>query len=174
MKFFVVHTYTGHEAKVKKLLSKLIERSELADKFGRIIVPVERVWRVKKGKKSVEERRLFPGHILVELEPTEETFKLISSTPGVVRLLGTRKSPSALSEEETVAVLEEMNKGQEKMTAEVPFSTGESVKITSGPFAGFIGTVDEINPERGKVRVFVTIFGRSTPIELDIIEVQTI
>ncbi|MCK4231480.1 KOW motif-containing protein, partial [candidate division WOR-3 bacterium] len=80
----------------------------------------------------------------------------------------------ALSEEETVAVLEEMNKGQEKMTAEVPFSTGESVKITSGPFAGFIGTVDEINPERGKVRVFVTIFGRSTPIELDIIEVQTI
>lgn len=174
MKFFVVHTYTGHEAKVKKLLAKLIERSELADMFDRIIVPVERVWRVKQGKKSVEERRLFPGHILVEMEPNEETFKLVNSAPGVVRLLGTKKRPAALSEEEALAVLEEMNKGQEKMTAEVPFSIGESVKITSGPFAGFIGTVDEINPERGKVRVFVTIFGRSTPIELDIVEVQTI
>jgi transcriptional antiterminator NusG len=174
MKFFVVHTYTGHEAKVKKLLAKLVERSELADQFGRIIVPVERVWRVKKGKKSVEERRLFPGHILVEMEANEDTFKLVNSTPGVVRLLGTKKSPTALSEEEAMAVLEEMDKGQEKMTAEVPFSAGESVKITAGPFAGFIGTVDEINPERGKVRVFVTIFGRSTPIELDIIEVQTI
>jgi len=174
MKFFVVHTYTGHEAKVKKLLGKLIERSGLSELFGRIIVPVERVWRVKKGKKSVEERRLFPGHILVEMEPAEETFKLVNSAPGVVRLLGTKKRPSALTEDEALAVLEEMNKGQEKMTAEVPFSTGESVKIISGPFAGFVGTVDEINPERGKVRVFVTIFGRSTPIELDIIEVQTI
>jgi len=174
MKFFVVHTYTGHEAKVKKLLSKLVERSGLAGMFGRIIVPVERVWRIKKGKKSVEERRLFPGHILVEMESTEEALKLVNSTPGVVRLLGTKKRPAALSEDEALAVLEEMNKGQEKMSAEVPFSTGESVKIISGPFAGFVGTVDEINPERGKVRVFVTIFGRSTPIELDIIEVQTI
>jgi transcriptional antiterminator NusG len=174
MKFFVVHTYTGHESKVKKLLGKLIERSGLNQLFGRIVVPVERVWRVKKGKKSVEERRLFPGHVLVEMEPREETFKLVNSTPGVVRLLGTKESPSALTDEEAIAVMEEMDKGQEKMAAEVPFSTGESVKIISGPFAGFIGTVDEINPERGKVRVFVTIFGRSTPIELDIIEVQTI
>ncbi len=173
-KFFVVHTLTGRENRVKKILQKEIEKRSMQDKFGQIIVPVEKVWRVRKGKKTVEERKLYPGHMLIEMEPSEETFKLVTSIPGVVRILGSKKKPTALTMEEAMGVLEEMSKGQEKLKADVPFEKGESVKIIGGPFAGFVGTVEDINPERGKVKVLVTIFGRSTPIELDIVEVETI
>ncbi len=174
MKFFVVHTLTGREVRVKKILEREIEKRNMKDKFGQIIVPTEKVWRVRKGKKTVEERKLYPGHILVEMEPSEEAFKLVTSVPGVVRILGSKKKPVALSREEAESVLEEIAKGQEKLKADVPFEKGESVKIIGGPFTGFVGTVEDINPERGKVKVLVTIFGRSTPIELDIVEVETI
>ncbi len=175
MKFFVVNTFTGYEFKVQKLLEKRIESEEEVKKyFGRIIVPVERVWKMRRGKKVIVEKKLYPGHILVEMEPNDITFRIINSIPGVMRILGTKKRPVALEGEEIDDVLDEISRGSEKLSAEIPFSEGESVKITSGPFAGFIGVVDTVYPNSEKVKVLVTIFGRSTPIELSMTEVKSI
>ncbi|MEO0069757.1 MAG: transcription termination/antitermination protein NusG [candidate division WOR-3 bacterium] len=174
MKFFVIHTYTGRERKVKELLEKAIEAKGLKELFGRVIVPAEKVTKVRKSKLVAEERRLYPGYIVVEMEPTEEALKLVTSIPGVTHMLGTKKEPVALSEEEVAAMWEQIEQGKEKITPEAPFEKGETVKVTKGPFAGFAGTVEEVIPERQRVKVMVTIFGRPTPIDLDFFEVQPI
>jgi transcriptional antiterminator NusG len=174
MKYFVVHTYTGRERRVKQLLETAIEREALQALFGEIIVPAESVVRFHKSKRMVEERKLYPGYIIVEMEPVEEVLKLVNSIPGVTHFLGTRAKPMPLSGNEVAEVLEQIKCGRERIRAEVPFTKGENVKVVSGPFSGFTGTVDETNSERNKVRVLVTIFGRSTPIELDFLEVQTL
>lgn len=174
MKFFVVHTYTGREKKVKELLEKAIEAKGLKEFFGRIMVPSERVARVRKSKIVAEERRLYPGYIVVEMDPTEDALKLVTSIPGVTHMLGTRKEPLALTETEVLAMLEQVEQGADKVQPEAPFEKGETVKVTKGPFAGFTGTVEEIMSERRRVKVIVTIFGRPTPIDLDFLEVQPI
>uniref|UniRef100_A0A7C6AA64 Transcription termination/antitermination protein NusG n=1 Tax=candidate division WOR-3 bacterium TaxID=2052148 RepID=A0A7C6AA64_UNCW3 len=174
MKFFVVHTYTGREKKVKELLERAIERENMKEFFGRIILPAERVTKIKKSELVSEERRLYPGYIVVEMEPTEKAINLVNAIPGVTHLLGTKTKPLPLTEKEVESILEEIEKGREKVMTEVPFNKGENVKVITGPFAGFLGTVDEINPERRRVKVMVTIFGRPTPIDLDFLEVQPI
>ncbi len=174
MKFFVVHTYTGREKKVKELLEKAIEANGLQALFGRVIVPAEKVARVRKSKIVAEEKRLYPGYIVVEMEPTEEAMKLVTSIPGVTHMLGTRNAPLALTDGEVAAMLEQIEKGQEKAEPEAPFEKGETVKVVNGPFAGFTGTVEEIMSERRRVKVMVTIFGRPTAIDLDFLEVQPI
>ncbi len=159
---------------MKELLEKAIEAKGLKEVFGKVIVPAEKVARVRKSKIVAEERRLYPGYIVVEMEPTEETLKLVTSIPGVTHILGTEKEPLALSEEEVRAIWEQIERGQEQVQPEAPFEKGETVKVTKGPFAGFTGTVEEIIPERQRVKVMVTIFGRPTPIDLDFLEVQPI
>ena len=195
-KFFVVHTYTGREKKVKELLEKTVVAQGLQELFGRVMVPMERVARVRKSKIVAEERRLYPGYIVVEMEPTEAAMKLVTSIPGVTHILGAYKenktsakhkkkettgeqeekdrAPLALSEEEVAAMLEQIERGQGKEQPEAPFDKGETVKVTRGPFAGFTGTVEEIMNERRRVKVIVTIFGRPTPIDLDFLDVQPI
>ncbi len=185
-KFFVVHTYTGREKKVKELLEKTVAAKGLQELFGRVMVPMERVARVRKSKIVTEERRLYPGYIVVEMEPTEAAMKLVTSIPGVTHILGAYretkakkesgadKEPLSLSEEEVAAICEQIERGQEKAQPEAPFDKGETVKVTRGPFAGFTGTVEEIMTERRRVKVVVTIFGRPTPIDLDFLDVQPI
>ena len=174
MKYFVVHTYSGREKKVKELLEKAVDSQNMKESFGKIILPAERITKVKKSELVSEERKLYPGYIVVEMEPTEQSINLVNSIPGVTHLLGTKTKPLPLSENEVKSVLEQIERSQEQIATEVPFSQGENVKVITGPFAGFMGTVDEINPERRRVKVMVTIFGRSTPIDLDFLEVQPI
>lgn len=174
MKFFVIHTYTGREKKVKELLEKAIKTQGKEGLFGKVILPAEKVARVRKSKIVTEEKRLYPGYIVVEMEPVEEALKLVTSIPGVTHILGTKQQPLALSEEEVATICEQIEKGRDKIEPEAPFEKGETVKVTKGPFAGFTGTVEEIIPERRRVKVTVTIFGRPTPIDLDFLEVQPI
>ncbi|MEO0074210.1 MAG: transcription termination/antitermination protein NusG [candidate division WOR-3 bacterium] len=173
MKFYVVHTYTGRERRVKELLEKAIEVSELKEKFGRVVVPSERVARVRKSKMVAQERQLYPGYIIVEMEPEEKTLQLVTSVPGVTHILG-GKEPLPLTDEEVAAILDQIERGRDRLEPEAPFEKGEMVKVTKGPFAGFTGSVDEIMAERRRVKVVVTIFGRPTPIDLDFLDVQPI
>jgi transcriptional antiterminator NusG len=172
MKFFVLHTYTGRERRVKELLEKAIEAGGLKGIFGRVIMPAEKVTRVRKSKIVAEERRLYPGYIVVEMESGEEALNLVNSIPGVTHLLGTRKEPTPLSEDEVTSMLEQIERGLNRAQPEAPFEKGENVKVTKGPFAGFTGQVEEISVERRRVKVTVTIFGRPTPIDLDVLDVQ--
>jgi transcriptional antiterminator NusG len=174
MKFYVVHTYTGREKRVKELLEKAVEHQGLGEQFGQVIMPAEKVTRVRKSKLVAEERRLYPGYIVVEMELTEEALALVNSVPGVTHLLGTTKEPIPLGDEEVASMLEQIERGREMTEPEAPFDKGENVKVTKGPFAGFTGTVEEIFTERRRVKVIVTIFGRPTPIDLDFLDVQPI
>lgn len=186
MKFYVVHTYTGRERRVKELLEKAIADSDLKERFGRVVLPSERVARVRKSKMVAQERQLYPGYIVVEMDMDEKTLQLVTSIPGVTHLLGggSRGSPRTgegsgskplpLSDEEVAAILDQMERGRDRLEPEAPFEKGEMVKVTKGPFAGFTGSVDEIMAERRRVKVVVTIFGRPTPIDLDFLDVQPI
>ncbi|MDH5185464.1 MAG: transcription termination/antitermination protein NusG [candidate division WOR-3 bacterium] len=174
MKYFVVHTYTGREKRVKELLERAIDNENLKILFGQIILPAERITKIKKSELISEERRLYPGYIVVEMEPIEQAINLVTSIPGVTHMLGTKTKPLPLTESEVKSVLEQIERSREQVATEVPFTQGENVKVVSGPFAGFMGTVDEIHSERRRVKVMVTIFGRSTPIDLDFLEVQSI
>ena len=174
MKFYVVHTYTGRERRVKELLERAIESRELKDLFGQVILPAEKVTRIRKSKLVAEERRLYPGYLVVEMEPTEEALALVNSVPGVTHLLGTSTAPVPLSDGEVSSMLEQIERGKEMTEPEAPFEKGENVKVTKGPFAGFTGSVEEIFTERRRVKVTVTIFGRPTPIDLDFLDVQPI
>ena len=174
MKYFVVHTYTGREKKVKELLERAIDNQNMKEFFGKVMLPAERITKVKKSELISEERRLYPGYIVVEMEPNEPAISLVNSIPGVTHMLGTKTKPLPLTENEVKSVLDQIERSQEQVATEVPFSQGENVKVITGPFAGFMGTVEEINPERRRVKVMVTIFGRSTPIDLDFLEVQPI
>ena len=174
MEWYVIHVYSGYERKVKRLLGQEIAAENMSDKFGRIFIPAENVSRIRGGKRRTVERQIYPGYILVEMEMTKETSRLILSTPGVTKFLGSRLEPEPLSQEEVKRI--EVMIEAERPTAipEVPFIRGESVRIVEGPFADFTGTVEEIYPEREKLKVMVTIFGRSTPVELSFLQAQPI
>lgn len=166
MQWFVVHTLTGHEQKVKKILQKLIEERGLEKSFGRIIIPVENLARIRKGKKVIEERRLYPGYLVIEMEGNDENLRLVNSISGVTHFLGSKTKPIPLGEEEIEALLAQVEESKEKVVTKIPFTKGERVTVIDGPFTDFIGTVEDVFPEREKVKVLVVIFGRTTPIEL--------
>lgn len=166
MNWYVVHTLTGHEQKVKRILERIIKEQGMENLFGKIIIPVENLIKIKKGKKVMEERRLYPGYIVIEMETTNETLKLVNSVPGVTHFLGTRNKPIPLGEDEVNALLAQVEESKKKIVTKIPFTKGERVTVIDGPFTDFVGTVEEIYPEREKVKVMVVIFGRPTPIEL--------
>src|SRR5512136_302342 len=166
MKWFVVHTLTGHEQKIRKVLDKVVKERNMESQFGRIVIPVENLVKVKKGKRVVEEKRLYPGYIVIEMEPTDEALRLVNSVTGVTHFLGSKNKPSPLSEEEVKALLNQVEESKNKVVTKIPFTKGERVTVIDGPFTDFIGTVEEVFPEREKVKVMVVIFGRPTPIEL--------
>jgi transcriptional antiterminator NusG len=166
MKWFVVHTLTGHEGKVKRILTKVIKEKNLESAFGRIVIPVENQVRVRKGKKVIEERRLYPGYIVIEMEDNDENLRLVNGVSGVTHFLGSKTKPIPLDEDEVKALLEQVEESKEKVVTKIPFTKGERVTVIDGPFTDFIGTVEDVFPEREKVKVLVVIFGRTTPIEL--------
>jgi transcriptional antiterminator NusG len=171
--WYVVHVYSGMEKSVLKAMLERIERASLQTFFGKILVPSEEVVEIKGGQKSITERRIFPGYVLVEMELTDETWHLVKSTPRVTGFLGGKGNrPAPISEKEVEKILSQMEEGIEKPKPKVLFEVGEMVRVKDGPFADFNGNVEDVNYEKSKVRVSVAIFGRSTPVELDFGQVE--
>jgi len=172
-RWYVVHVYSGMEKSVHKALLERIERAGLQTSFGRILVPSEEVVEMKGGQKSISERRIFPGYVLVEMDLTDETWHLVKNTNRVTGFLGgSGNRPSPISEKEVEKILSQMEEGVEKPRPKVLFEVGEMVRVKEGPFADFNGNVEDVNYEKSKVRVSVTIFGRATPVELDFGQVE--
>ena len=172
-RWYVVHVYSGMEKSVHKAMLERIERAGLQNYFGQILVPSEEVIESKGGQKSISERRIFPGSVLVEMELTDETWHVIKNTPRVTGFLGgSGNRPSPISEKEVAKILSQMEEGVERPRPKVLFEVGEMVRVKEGPFADFNGNVEEVNYEKSKVRVSVAIFGRSTPVELDFSQVE--
>ena len=174
-RWYVVHAYSGMEKAVERNLRERIDRSEMQDKFGRILVPMEEVVELKNGKKSVTERRFFPGYVLVEMEMADDTWHLVKHTSKVTGFVGGAKNrPSPISEAEVLKIVHQMQEGVEKPRPKVQWEVGELVRIKEGPFTDFNGAVEDVNYDKSKVRVSVTIFGRATPVELDFAQVEKV
>jgi transcriptional antiterminator NusG len=174
-RWYVVHAYSGMEKAVERNLRERIDRSELQDKFGRILVPMEEVVELKNGKKSVSERRFFPGYVLVEMEMADDTWHLVKHTSKVTGFVGGAKNrPSPISAAEVLKIVHQMQEGVEKPRPKVQWVVGELVRIKEGPFTDFNGAIEDVNYDKSKVRVSVTIFGRATPVELDFAQVEKV
>lgn len=172
-KWYVVHTYSGYEHKAKAALEERIRASKMQDKFGEILVPVERVQELGKGgQRKISSRKFFPGYIFVNMELSDETWHVIKSTPKITGFVGHSTMPPEVSESEVSEITQQMQEGALKPKPKVLFEAGESVKVIDGPFQDFNGTVEEVRPEKGKVRVLISIFGRATPVELDFVQVE--
>lgn len=173
MRWYVVHAYSGFEKSVMRALKERIERAEMQDQFGEILVPVEEVVEMKGGQKSLSERKFFPGYVLVQMEMNDASWHLVKSTPKVTGFVGgTPNKPAPISEKEVDAIMQQMQEGVEKPKHKIIFEAGEMVRVVDGPFADFNGAVEEVNYEKSKLRVSVTIFGRATPVELDFSQVE--
>jgi transcriptional antiterminator NusG len=173
MRWYVIHAYSGMEKSVKKGLEERIGRSDMTDKFGRIMVPSEEVIEVKSGTKTVTERRFFPGYVLIEMEMTDESWHLVKNTPKVTGFVGgIRNRPSPISTAEVQKIMDQMQAGVDKPKPKTLFEIGEMVRVKEGPFTDFNGNVEEVNYEKSRLRVSVTIFGRGTPVELEFGQVE--
>ncbi|WP_031517432.1 transcription termination/antitermination protein NusG [Desulfofalx alkaliphila] len=172
-KWYVIHTYSGYENKVKANLERRIESMNMEEKIFRILVPMEDEVEMKNGKKKVTKKKVFPGYVLVEMFMTDDSWYVVRNTPGVTGFVGTGSKPIPLSDEEVGAIMKQMGEEDPKRT-KVSFVIGESVQVTSGPFENFVGSIEEIYPDKGKLRVMVSMFGRETPIELDFAQVEKI
>ena len=174
-RWYVVHAYSGMEKAVERNIRERIERAGMHSKFGRILVPTEEVVELKNGKKSVTERRFFPGYVLVEMEMDDESWHLVKHTSKVTGFVGgARNRPAPISEAEVMKIVNQMQEGVDKPRPKVEWIVGELVRVKEGPFTDFNGAVEEVNYEKSKVRVSVTIFGRSTPVELDFAQVEKV
>ena len=172
-KWYVVHAYSGFEKSVQRALTERIARSDIPDRFGQILVPVEEVVEMKAGQKAISERKFFPGYVLVEMEMTDESWHLVKSTPKVTGFVGgTAMRPTPISQREVDAILAQVQEGVEKPRPKVLFEVGELVRVKDGPFTDFNGTVEDVNYDKSKLRVAVTIFGRATPVELEFGQVE--
>ena len=175
MNWYVVHTYSQFEKSVQRALTERIQRENMQDKFAQILVPVEEVVELKSGQKSISERKFFPGYVLVEMEMTDESWHLVKSTPKVTGFLGgSAMKPTPISEKEVQNIMQQMQAGVEKPRPKVLFEVGELVRVKDGPFTDFNGSVEDVNYDKSKIRVAVTIFGRSTPVELDFGQVEKV
>ncbi len=174
-RWYVVHAYSGMEKSVAKALQERVTRDGLQAQFGRILVPTEEVVEIKGGKKSITERRLYSGYVLVEMEMADEAWHLVKSTPKVTGFLGgTANKPAPLPQKEVDEILMRMQEGYEKPRPKVLFEVGEMVRVKDGPFTDFNGNVEEVNYDKNRVRVSVTIFGRSTPVDLEFAQVEKV
>ena len=172
-RWYVVHAYSGMEKSVKKALVERVARSGMEEQFGQILVPTEEVVEVKNGQKSVTERRFFPGYVLVEMEMTDESWHLVKNTAKVTGFVGGKANrPTPISPKEVDKIMAQMQEGVEKPRPKTLFEVGEMVRVKEGPFTDFNGNVEEVNYEKSRLRVSVTIFGRATPVELEFGQVE--
>ena len=172
--WYVIHTQTGYEDRVKKSLESKIKAGLAGSNISQVLVPIEQVSEVKAGKKRISERKFFPGYLLVEMDLNEQAYFLIKAIPGVTGFIGPGKKPMPLSQQEVDNILKRTEDTQVKPSPKVIFESGEQVSVTDGPFVNFNGTVEEIHPEKGKVKVSVSIFGRATPVELEYWQVEKV
>lgn len=170
--WFVIHTYSGYENKVKTNLEHRIASMGVQDKIFQVVIPTEEEIEIKDGQRRTVQKKVFPGYVLVELIMSDDSWYVVRNTPGVTGFVGSGNKPTALDDGEVKQILKQMKLEAPKV--KVSFSKGERVKVVDGPFTDFIGIVDDINPEKGKVRVLVSFFGRETPVELDFLQVSRI
>ena len=170
--WYVVHTFSGFEHKAKAALEDRIKALGKQDFFGEIIVPAEKVVELVKGKKKTSSRKFFPGYILAQMELNDETWHIVKGTPKVTGFVGGGLHPPSVSDEEIKEITRQMEEGAIKPRPRVIFSAGENIKVIDGPFSDFNGVVDEVRPDKGKLRVLISIFGRATPVELDFVQVE--
>ena len=171
LKWYIVHVYSGFETKVKQSLEERIETYHESEKFGEIVVPTEQVVELVKGKRKTSSRKFYPGYILVQMELDEGTWHLVNNTSKVTGFLGGKEKPVPMLDKEAERILAQMEDGKNKPQPKYSFEEGDDVRVIDGPFTNFQGTVEEVNPEKGKIKVLVSIFGRSTPVELEFVQV---
>jgi transcriptional antiterminator NusG len=172
LRWYAIHTYAGHEQKAKRYLESAIVNAGLQDKFGDIMVPTEEVTEMKGGKRSTSTKKFLPSYILVEMELDRDTQNLVVNTPGITNFVGGGGKPIPLREAEVKRIVGQTDRSRTEEVVDYPFQAGDSVKVIDGPFMDFSGTVSEVNMERKKVKVMVSIFGRPTPVELDFLQVE--
>ena len=170
--WFVVHTYSGFENKVAAAIEQRARIFGVQDQITRVVVPVEEVVEVRKGQKRITSQKFYPGYVLVEMELTDETWHLVRSTPKVTGFVGSGAKPVALPQEEVDEILRQMEEGAEKPKPKAVFSKGDKVRISEGPFVNFMGTIEDVNPERGRLKVMVGLLGRLTPVDLEYYQVE--
>jgi len=171
-RWYVVHTYSGYENKARLALEERIKREKMAAYFGQLLVPTEEVVEIRRGKRRTSKRRFFPGYMLVQMAMNEKTWYLVKSTPKITGFVGDSTTPPPVPEEEVARVTSQIAEGGERVITRVSYEKGDAVRVTDGPFANFNGVVDEVDQEKGKLRVLVSIFGRATPVEMDFMQVE--
>jgi len=168
--WYVIHTYSGYENKVKMNLEKRVESMNMEEKIFRVLVPMEDEIEFKNGKQKITKRKVYPGYVLVEMEMTDDSWYVVRNTPGVTGFVGTGTKPIPLLDKEVVKILQQM--GMDEVRARIDYEINQSVQVIAGPFKDFIGVVREILADKGKLRVEVSMFGRETPVELEFAQVQ--
>ncbi len=172
MRWYIVHAYSNFERKVAESIKERAESAGLGDQFEEVLVPMEEVVEMRRGRKVASERKFFPGYVLVKMELGDETYHLIKDTPKVTGFLGTDNKPIPITEEEAGRILQQVQEGVERPKPSVTFEIGEQVRVADGPFASFNGLVEEVDEERARLKVAVSIFGRATPVELEYAQVE--
>lgn len=174
LKWFVVHTYSGYENKVKGALEERIASCADPEKFGKILIPTEQVVELVRGERKTSSRKFYPGYILVQMELTEDTWHVVQETPKVTGFLGGREIPAPLTDEEAEQIINQVEARKLKPQPKFLFEPGDEVRVIDGPFTNFTGTVEDVRPDKGKIRVLVSIFGRATPVELEFVQVTKV
>ena len=172
LKWYIIHVYSGFENKVKTALEDRIASSPHPEKFGEVVLPTEQVVELVKGKRRESSRKYYPGYLLVQMALDDETWYIVNNTAKVTGFLGGRDRPTPIPDKEAERILNRMEAGKLEPQPKFHFEIGDEIRVADGPFANFNGTVQEVNPEKGKIRVLVSIFGRPTPVELDFIQVS--
>lgn len=172
LKWYIVHVYSGHEQKVKIALEERIQGSKNPEKFGEILIPTENIVELVNGKKRESSRKFYPGYILIKMHLDNETWHIVNSTQKVTGFLGGKNKPAPISEHEARKIIDKMQQGKNKPQPKYFFEIGDEVRVVDGPFANFNGTVENVSPDKEKVKVLVSIFGRPTPVELNFIQVS--
>ena len=171
-KWYVIHVYSGFEGKVAESIEEQARKSHLSNMFEKVLVPMEEVVEMRRGTRVQSERKFFPGYVLVKMEMTDESWHLVKDTPKVTGFLGSRGRPTPITEEEAQRIIHQVEEGVERPKPSITFEIGEQVRVCDGPFTSFNGMVEDVDDERARVKVAVSIFGRATPVELEYSQVE--
>ena len=173
-KWYIIHTYSGFEQKVKEAIQERAKSRGLEHLVGEVLVPTETVEEMVKGERKLSSRKFYPGYVLVRMELTDDTWHLVKDTPKVTGFVGSKDEPVAIPEEDAAKIIAQMQEGVLRPKPKIKFETGDKVQVMDGPFANFTGVVDEVRPDRGRVRVLISVFGRPTPVELEFTQLEKI